>query len=101
MMLMTLPRVRLFDHQVSHALGAEECAGEYDSYLAVPLVERHIQDALLVEYDRVVDEYVNAPESVFGLLYHVTHLIVVGDVAGHADCFSRLLADVFRHSCSA
>src|SRR5271170_2868811 len=71
----------LLDHQLRNMLGEQERAAENYVELTPPLIQRHLDDALLVEDGRVVHQDVDAAERFARRRDRRDHLTLVGDVA--------------------
>ena len=81
-------------------LGEQERAAENYVELTPPLIQRHLDHALLVEDDRVVHQDVDAAERLARRRDRRDHLTLVGDVARHCYRASADPFDVARTVCA-
>src|SRR5271154_4339367 len=86
----------LLDHRLRDMLGEQERAVENYLELTPPLIQRHLDHALLVEDDGVVHEDVDAAERLARRRDCRDHLALVGDVARHCYRASADALDVAR-----
>src|SRR3984885_7788290 len=86
----------LLDHRLRNMLGEQERAAENYLELTPPLVQRHLDHALLVEDGRVVHQDVDSAERLARRRDRRDHLTLVGDVARHCYRPSADALDVAR-----